>query len=157
MGYKKILVAMSRAWAEPVVFQKALTLAREQGAQMLLFHCVVPGTVAEMEESIGTVSELELSGSQRILGERQGSEIKQAQAWLDGFVKEAADQGIAAQAVAEEGEPGTRICDLATRWKADLVVIGKTGRGYFVERLAGSIASQVVHGCPCSVLLVRQG
>lgn len=157
MGYKKILVAMSRAWTEPVVFHEALGLAKEQGAQMLLFHCLVPGTIAEMEESIGTVAELQRSDSQRVLSEIQGSEIKQAHAWLDGFVKEAEEKHIAAHAVAEEGEPGTRICDLATRWKADLVVIGKTGRGYLVERLAGSIASQVIHRCPCSVLLVHQG
>lgn len=157
MGYKKILVAMSRAWSEPVVFQEAASLAQEQGAQMLLFHCLVPGTVAEMEESIGTLAELERSDSLRVLSEIQGTEIKQAHAWLDGFVKEAEERHIVAHAVAEEGEPGTRICDLATRWKADLVVIGKTRRGYIVERLAGSIASHVIHRCPCSVLLVHQG
>lgn len=157
MGYKRILVAMSRAWAEPVVFREALDLAEEQGAQLLLFHCVVPGTVAEMEESIGTIAELELTSSQRILGERLGSEVKQAHAWLDGFVKEAEARHITAKVVAEEGDPASRICDLATRWKADLVVIGKTRRRVLLERLAGSIASQVVHRCPCSVLLVRQG
>lgn len=157
MGYKKILVAMSRAWAEPVVFHQALGLAREQGAKLLLFHCLVPGTVAEMEESIGTVAELERSDSQRVLDGLQGTEIRQAHAWLDGFVKEAEEKGIAAQAVAEEGDPSARICDLASRWKADLVVIGKTRRGVLLERLAGSIANQVVHRCPCSVLLVKQG
>ncbi len=156
MGYKKILVAMSRAWTEPVVFRKALALAREKDTQMLLFHCVVPGTVAEIEDSVGTVAELELSDSLRLSDRLHRIEIKQAQAWLDSFVKEAEEKNIVAHAVIEEGEPGARICDLATRWKADLVVIGKTKRRYLVERLAGSIASYVIHCCPCSVLLVHQ-
>lgn len=157
MGYKKILVAMSRAWAEPVVFQEAMGLAREQGSRILLYHCLAPGTVTEMEDSIGTIAELQRSSSQRLLDEMQEAEVKQAYAWLDGFVKEAAEKHIMAETIVEKGDPSTRICDLASRWKANVVVIGKTRRGALLERLAGSIANDVIHRCPCSVFLVHQG
>ena len=53
------------------------------------------------------------------------------------------------------GHADQAIIDLATEWKADLIVVGSHGRGFW-GRLLGSVSNGVVHHAPCSVLVVRK-
>lgn len=48
------------------------------------------------------------------------------------------------------------IVDEAKKFKADLIVVGSHGYGFFERMLLGSISSYVVHHAPCSVLVIRQ-
>ncbi len=48
-----------------------------------------------------------------------------------------------------------RIIEEARSWKADLIVVGSHGRGFW-GRLLGSVSTGVVHHAPCSVLVVRK-
>ena len=48
-----------------------------------------------------------------------------------------------------------RIIAEAKSWKADLIVVGSHGRGFW-GRLLGSVSTGVVHHAPCSVLVVRK-
>ncbi|MEQ1922081.1 MAG: universal stress protein [Pyrinomonadaceae bacterium] len=48
-----------------------------------------------------------------------------------------------------------RIIDEARSWKADLIVVGSHGRGFW-GRFLGSVSNGVVHHAPCSVLVVRK-
>ena len=52
------------------------------------------------------------------------------------------------------GDADHEIVEAARRWKADLVVIGSHGRGFW-GRLLGSVSDGVVHHAPCSVLVVK--
>ena len=53
------------------------------------------------------------------------------------------------------GSPDQLIVERAKEWKADLIVVGSHGRGFW-GRLLGSISDGVVHHAPCSVLVVRK-
>ncbi len=53
------------------------------------------------------------------------------------------------------GSPDQLIVERAQEWKADLIVVGSHGRGFW-GRLLGSISDGVVHHAPCSVLVVRK-
>lgn len=53
------------------------------------------------------------------------------------------------------GPPDQQIIERAKEWKADLIVVGSHGRGFW-GRLLGSISNGVVHHAPCSVLVVRK-
>lgn len=53
------------------------------------------------------------------------------------------------------GAPDQQIIEVAGEWKADLIVVGSHGRGFW-GRLLGSISDGVVHHAPCSVLVVRK-
>ncbi len=53
------------------------------------------------------------------------------------------------------GHADQAIIDFATEWKADLIVVGSHGRGFW-GRLLGSVSDGVVHHAPCSVLVVRK-
>ena len=47
------------------------------------------------------------------------------------------------------------IVDEAKKFKADLIVVGSHGKGFFNRMLLGSVSDFVVHHAPCSVLVVR--
>lgn len=53
------------------------------------------------------------------------------------------------------GSPDQQIIEKAKDWKADLIVVGSHGRGFW-GRLLGSVSNGVVHHAPCSVLVVRK-
>lgn len=54
------------------------------------------------------------------------------------------------------GPPVREIVDEATRWGADLIVIGSHGRGFWERQFLGSVSTGVLHHAPCSVLVVRK-
>ena len=53
------------------------------------------------------------------------------------------------------GPPDQQIIEKAKEWKAELIVVGSHGRGFW-GRLLGSVSTGVVHHAPCSVLVVRK-
>lgn len=53
-----------------------------------------------------------------------------------------------------EGYADKCIIEKAVNWKADLIVVGSHGRGFW-GRMLGSVSDGVVHHAPCSVLVVR--
>ena len=52
------------------------------------------------------------------------------------------------------GAPDQQLIEIAKEWRADLIVVGSHGRGFW-GRLLGSVSTGVVHHAPCSVLVVR--
>lgn len=58
------------------------------------------------------------------------------------------------QTVVLSGSPGGALVDFAASSNADLVVSGTHGYGFFNRLVLGSVATQLVRGAPCSVLIV---
>ena len=66
------------------------------------------------------------------------------------------DAGLSVTAHVGAGNAPKLLCDIAKREKADLLVIGVSGRsGGLWGNLLGSTADKVVDHAPCSVLVVR--
>ncbi len=55
-----------------------------------------------------------------------------------------------------DGYPKEVIVDEATRWDADLIVMGSHGYGNFKRFLLGSVAQGIVAHAPCSVEIFRE-
>ena len=53
------------------------------------------------------------------------------------------------------GRPDQAIVSEAESWKADLIVVGSHGRGFWSRLSLGSVSDAVVHHAPCSVLVVK--
>ncbi|MCB1023974.1 MAG: universal stress protein [Acidobacteria bacterium] len=53
------------------------------------------------------------------------------------------------------GSPARTIVEEAENWKADLIVTGSHGYGFWKRALLGSVSNAVAHHVPCSVLIVR--
>jgi nucleotide-binding universal stress UspA family protein len=62
--------------------------------------------------------------------------------------------GVRFRAVLQDGRPASVILDLADKEKADLVVVGRRGRGEVAELLLGSVSHEVVLHSRRPVLLV---
>lgn len=54
------------------------------------------------------------------------------------------------------GAPDRILVETAEQWKADLVVVGSHGRGFWGRMLLGSVSDSLIHHAPCSVLVVRK-
>lgn len=62
--------------------------------------------------------------------------------------------GVRYRGVIEDGRPASKILEVADREKADLVVVGRRGRGEVAELLLGSVSHEVVLHSKRPVLLV---
>ena len=79
-------------------------------------------------------------------------------------VEKSADAAIAlaesnidtVDSIVEIGEPGRLICEEAARIKPDVVVVGRSSRGWFSRLFEPSVADYVVRHAPCPVLVVKE-
>ncbi len=67
-----------------------------------------------------------------------------------------AEQGTRVQVRVVAGSAPKLLCDVAKEVRADLLVIGASGRSGLWPGLLGSTADKVVDHAPCSVLVVRR-
>jgi nucleotide-binding universal stress UspA family protein len=63
--------------------------------------------------------------------------------------------GFKADAAIAEGDPRSVVSDHASRWKADLIVVGSDGRPGFARFLTRSAATDIARRSSCSVQVVR--
>jgi nucleotide-binding universal stress UspA family protein len=63
--------------------------------------------------------------------------------------------GLIVTPALEEGDPKSKIIDLANEWRADLIVVGSHGRKGLDRFLLGSVSEAVARHAHCSVEIVR--
>ncbi|HEY1274556.1 MAG TPA: universal stress protein [Thermoleophilaceae bacterium] len=77
-----------------------------------------------------------------------------AEAVLQRTASRLRDNGIDVGEHAPKGDPADGIVEVATREKADLIVLGSVGM-QGKRRLLGSVPNKVSHHAPCDVLIVH--
>ncbi len=122
-------------------YQAALDLAKATGASIVAVHVeylsawatfglgATLGDVFEADEKVRT----ELTDEAQRRGESHDVEV---------------------EVMVRKGRPANEITAVATDVGADLVVVGHRGHGGATSWL-GSVATEVVHRAPCSVLVAR--
>ena len=75
-------------------------------------------------------------------------------AFEEDWCKPLHDAGVAYRTVLEDGRPASVIAAVADREDADLIVVGRRGRGEVAELLLGSVSYELTHHCKRPVLLV---
>jgi len=63
--------------------------------------------------------------------------------------------GFQVDTLVEEGDPKSKIIDMAAQWSADLIVLGSHGRKGLDRFLLGSVSELVARHASCSVEIVR--
>ncbi|MCE5333317.1 MAG: universal stress protein [Desulfobacteraceae bacterium] len=156
MPYKKILLALDMNDKGTFLFEEALGLAYKMDAELGLVCCFEQDTVAEAEDRVTTVTELDMSESQKVHNRQRSEQLTHVRSWLESLAHTASEKGVVTRVHAEEGKPAQRICELAAHWGADLIVLGHSGRHPIKELLIGNINSHVVRCAHCAVLITKR-
>lgn len=85
-----------------------------------------------------------------------GAASAAAEATREKLVQSVRNKGVQIETRIVEGNPKSRIVNVAKNWNADLVVTGSHGRGFLGRMLIGSVSDAVVKHSPCSVLVIRK-
>jgi nucleotide-binding universal stress UspA family protein len=80
---------------------------------------------------------------------------KQARELVEQVAARLREAGFDASEAVEDGEPKTKIIDHATKWPADLIVLGSYGLKGLDRFVMGSVSAPVSNHAGCSVEIVR--
>lgn len=143
--YKRILVPVDGSGISDRALHEALSLAKDEQAQVRIVHAVdtMPPAAGEVYVDLEIYRQSCLDGGRDV---------------LDRALVLARQAGVEAAPALVETQgyhPSTCIVDEAKRWPADLIVIGTHGRSGLMHLLLGSVAEGVVRHAPVPVLLVR--
>ncbi len=83
-------------------------------------------------------------------GEREEAHAKLETEWC----RPLRDAGVPYEARTIRGDPATMLNDAATELDADLLVVGRRGRGGFVEMLVGSLPHKLAHRAEVPLVIV---
>jgi universal stress protein A len=142
---RRILHPTDFSTASGPAFAKALALARDNGAELLIVTVLdaLPPLASEMYVSSQTYD--------RIAAEGRAA----AQRRLDRHVARARNAGVRVRSRVLEGSTHEQIVKTAKRERSDLIVMGTHGRTGLTKLLIGSVAGRVISMAPCPVVTVR--
>jgi len=64
-------------------------------------------------------------------------------------------KGLNVTVAVERGDPRSKILEMASKWRADLIVVGSHGHKGLAHFLLGSVSEDVAQHAGCSVEIVR--
>ena len=151
----KILATIDSSDRSRKVFETAVSLAQATGAKLILLHILseedVDYPVLPAYAYYAVLKGKDDSMFQRTFDEYERREEK----LLNDLTQKAIAAGVDTEYAQLSGIPGWTICEIASKWSADLIVVGSRGLKGVKEMFVGSVSNYVTHYAPCSVLLVR--
>ena len=162
--FNKILVAIDHSECSKQVFEKALSIAKADGASLILLHVlsVEEGGSPPMSRYLVQHKNRCIHVDPRIMrlaneaDDREWAEFKQKGIeLLRSYSKKAIAAGVQTEFTQITGQPNSTICEFAQSCHADVIVIGRRGLSGLKEMFLGSVSNYVVHNAPCSILLVQ--
>ena len=156
--FNRILVAVDRSEMSIKVFEQALSLAKITSANLMLMHVL-------SQEEEGSPEALIYPNIDYYPGWNEQSFKLYQEHWdkfkneglqmLQSWSAQANTSGVNTEFTQNTGSPGRMICELATSWDADLIIMGRRGRSGLAEFFLGSVSNYVLHHAPCSVQIVH--
>jgi nucleotide-binding universal stress UspA family protein len=143
----KILLAVDGSkYSDAAV--RTVTQERQRDVQVRVLHVL---------ERPPALAAREMAGYRSALAAAAQKEKIQAQGLLAKIGNELRSKGFKVSTVLEEGDPKSKILELARKWRADLIVVGSHGRKGLEHFLLGSVSEAVARYAPCAVEIVRAG
>ncbi|MEM7065875.1 MAG: universal stress protein [Cyanobacteria bacterium P01_B01_bin.77] len=155
--FQRIVVALDRSHSSRSVLEEAIALGRS-ATQFNLVTVVQP---VEMDyaapgylgmEGMHSTWTAEMYQSRMVNWQQQQQKTEQ---WLRSQVDYIHRQHLKADYTCPIGPADSTLCEIATNWQADLIIMGRRGRSGLSELLLGSVSNYVMHHAPCSVLTVQ--
>ena len=141
-----ILLAVDDSKFSEAAIQALVAQAPPKNAKVWVLHVLEPPSLLLGREMEGPEPGLEVVWKTR----RQ-----QAEALVAKAAETLRKSGLNATPILKDGDPKSRIIDLATEWHADLIVLGSHGRKGLNRFLMGSVSEGVARHANCSVEIVR--
>jgi nucleotide-binding universal stress UspA family protein len=139
---KRILVCLDGSSRAPGVLTMATTIARTQGAKLVLLRSV--GLPPDVPQDFWKTTDEPLLD---VLKRRVAAYLEEMVAAVPAELRGGSEVVL--------GVPWQAICETARRDDVDLIVIGSHGYAG-VDRLLGTTAAKVVNHANCSVVVVRE-
>jgi len=142
----KVLLAVDGSKYTEAVAQTMIAQVRPQDTEIRVLHVVEPPSLLVARE---------MGGYDRALDVVWESETKQAEALVTNVADILLSKGLKVSTSVEEGDPKSKILEVAQAWHADLIVLGSQGRKGLERFLIGGVSETVVRHAHCSVEIVR--
>jgi len=142
---RRILHATDFSAASKRAFDMAVEFAKQNKAELLLVHVLVPHVTYSPDTYDDPEIYIELERSAR----------RQAQSSLEALVDKLKRAKVKATALLLKGTAHVQIIRAAKNRRADMIVIGTHGRTGISKLLMGSVAGRVIAEASCPVLTVR--
>lgn len=142
---RRILHPTDFSSASRPAIERALGLARDSRAEVIILHVLAPVIPVMGEGYIPPQTYEAIDSAAR----------KSARKKLDALVARARKAGVRARALLLEGTAHERIVSAAKAHRVDLIVMGTHGRSGLARLFIGSVANRVVSAAPCPVMTVR--
>ncbi len=156
--FKKILVALDLLDSNESVFEKALSLAVANGSELMLLHALAGDSDGGPRLPVSTTWDYYAVMNDQAWSLYQDEWQAYEQLGLEAlrrYVQRANQAGVVADFTQTAHRPGPMICDFASHWGADVIVVGSHGRRGLRELFLGSVSNYVTHHALTAVLVVR--
>lgn len=140
--YENILVAVDGSDEARLALTKAMELAKDHNAELVIAHIIDTRTFATIEQYDRTIVSR---------AENYGQEL------LEKYEQEAKEAGVEKiTTVLDFGSPKSKLPkDIAKKYNIQLIVTGATGLNAVERVLIGSVSEAIARHAPCDVLIVR--
>ncbi len=143
--FKNILLVCDFKLKQQMAVDRAVSLARQNGASLTVFSVVREG-------SMGVDAAKSVPIPIAVLLEQMVADHREK---LNDLVTPMRRQGVDARAQVVTGIPFLEIIRKVLRDKHDLVMLAAEGKGGLKERLFGSTSMHLMRKCPCPVWVVK--
>ena len=143
--FRRILHPTDFSRASGAAFARAIAMAKDSRAELLLVHVMTPYVPVAGEGYMPP----------RLWEEMEASTRAYATKRLGALAAKARKAGARVRMLLLEGVPAERIARAAKSQRAELIVIGTHGRTGLARFFVGSVADRVVSMAPCPVMTVR--
>jgi nucleotide-binding universal stress UspA family protein len=123
----------------------AIRLAKPLGAEIVAVHAIPPSSPQEYAFDLAPMVPAELDPAWR-------QEIHRA--FEEEWCRPLREGGMVYRTIERDGQPASVIAEVAEEEEAELVVVGRRGRGRVAELLLGSVSHELSHTSQRPVLLV---
>jgi len=142
----KILIAIDDSKFSEAAVLSVVARPGPPGTEIKVLHVLEPPSILMGRQM--TAHDPEFESVWQALQEQAEALVAKVTAQLQGA-------GLNVTPALAEGDPKSRIIDVAGEWHADLIVLGSHGRRGLGRFLMGSVSEAVVHHAHCSVEIVR--
>lgn len=148
LPYQRLLVPLDGSSRAESVLPIAVRIARAHGAELILAHAVPPFAIAGFGSAEQQATELcSQLAQQNEAGARE---------YLDGFQTRFWEERLPVRSiVASNGDPRTKLRQLAIDQHVDLIVVASHGRSGMADVPCGSVTEYLATHAPAPLLIVR--